>query len=79
MAARAEEHGGELRIRTGAQGTKLHALLRDMTDKQRPVHIAAPAVSVDNSGRTRLANREIQPAIDETHQHLATAHKPRKL
>jgi signal transduction histidine kinase len=79
MAARAEEHGGELRIRTGARGTKLHALLRDMTDKQRPVHTAAHAVAIANLEKSRLADREIQPAIDETHQHLATAHKPRRL
>jgi PAS domain S-box-containing protein len=79
MAARAEEHGGELRIRTGARGTKLHALLRDMTDKQRPVNIAARAVAAANSERTRLANREIQPVIDQTHHNLATTHKLRKL
>jgi signal transduction histidine kinase len=78
MAARAEEHGGELRIRTGARGTKLHALLRDVTNKQRPVNIAGGAVAAANSERTRLAIREIQPAIDETHHNLATTHKLRK-
>jgi hypothetical protein len=53
--------------------------LRDMTDKQRPVHTAAHAVAIANLEKSRLADREIQPAIDETHQHLATAHKPRRL
>jgi hypothetical protein len=50
-----------------------------MSDKQRPANIAARAVAAGDSERTRLANREIQPAIDETRQYLATAHRLRKL
>jgi PAS domain S-box-containing protein len=79
MAARAEEYGGELRIRTGAHGTKLHALLRDMTDKPRPVRTASSAVAVASSEMTRLANRDVQSTTDETRQRLATAHGPRRL
>jgi PAS domain S-box-containing protein len=79
MAARAEEHGGELRIRTGAHGMKLHALLREMTDKPRPDHTAAHTVAVASAKTTRLANRDVQSTTDETHQRLATAHTPRRL
>jgi signal transduction histidine kinase len=79
MAARAEQYGGELRIRTGAHGTRLHALLRDTIDNQLPVHADPQAVVSTSFERKHPDNRGTKTPIDQRRRHLATAHKSRRL